>query len=387
MNILHIIPSLNPAMGGTVEVINHLSYALMARGYQVETLCLDSPDALWLDCFPFKVYALGHSLFEYRYCQYLLPWLHQNAHQYDYIIVHGLWQYPSFATWLALHNTNIPYFVYPHGMLDPWFKKTYPLKHLKKWLYWPWADYRVLRDAAGILFTSEEECSLARQSFWLYQGTEYVVNLGICAPPIDQQEQTQIFFENFPDLVGKRILLFLGRMHPKKGCDLLIEAFARVAQHDQNLHLVMAGPDQSGWQHQLEHQAQTLGIGERVSWLGLLSGDLKWGAFRAAEVFILPSHQENFGVAVVESLACATPVIISHKVNIWREIERDQAGLVVQDNLDSLVTGLEQWLTLSTVSLHTMQQNTQTCFAQRFEIQQTVEQLLDVLQNSPQQSI
>ena len=89
--------------------------------------------------------------------------------EYDAVIVHGIWQYNSFGVWRALAGTATPYFVFPHGMLDPWFKRTYPLKHMKKLLYWPWGEYRVLRDAAAVLFTSEEERQLARESFSLYQ--------------------------------------------------------------------------------------------------------------------------------------------------------------------------------------------------------------------------
>ena len=87
----------------------------------------------------------------------LLSWLRENATRYDAVIVNGIWQYHSYATWLALHRSETPYFVFTHGMLDPWFKRRHPLKHLKKWLYWPWADYRVLRDAQAVIFTCEEE--------------------------------------------------------------------------------------------------------------------------------------------------------------------------------------------------------------------------------------
>ncbi len=110
------------------------------------------------------------------------------------------------------------------------------------------------------------------------------------------------------------MILFLGRLHPKKGCDLLLEAFAKVSANDSSLTLVMAGPDQ--WDGELQRRA-----GANVLFTGMLEGSLKWSALRAAEVFILPSHQENFALSVVEALACARPVLISDRINICREVE------------------------------------------------------------------
>jgi glycosyltransferase involved in cell wall biosynthesis len=189
-------------------------------------------------------------------------------------------------------------------MLDPWFKRTYPFKHLKKWAYWPWANYRVLRDAKAVLFTTEQERQLARQSFWLYQADEVVVGYGTSAPPGAAEKQRELFLSSFPHLRGQLILLFLSRIHPKKGVDLLIEAFAASAPRDWGLQLVIAGPDQVGWQSKLQHRAVELGIADLITWPGMLTGDLKWGAFRAAHLFCLPSHQENFGIVVAEALAC-----------------------------------------------------------------------------------
>ena len=121
------------------------------------------------------MHALGPARGRYAYTARLIPWLESNAPRFEAIIVEGLWQFHGFGVWRVLHSATTPYFVYPHGMLDPWFKRTYPLKHLKKWLYWPWAEYRVLRDARAVIFTCEEERRLARESFWLYSASEAVL--------------------------------------------------------------------------------------------------------------------------------------------------------------------------------------------------------------------
>jgi glycosyltransferase involved in cell wall biosynthesis len=253
-------------------------------------------------------------------------------------------------------------------MLDPWFRRTFPLKHLKKWCYWPWGEYRVLRDAKGVLFTCERERQLARESFWLYQAREQVISYGTAAPAGDPALQRQQFLERFPELAGKRVLLFLGRIHPKKGVDLLIDAFAAVANADENLQLVIAGPDQVGWQQALQRQAEALGIADRISWPGMLRGDLKWGAFHAAELFCLPSHQENFGIAVAEALACGLPVAIGEPVNISGEVAEARAGLVHADTAEGTRDALQQWLALDGAERRAMGERGRALFVERYEI-------------------
>jgi len=397
MKILRVITSTAPTNGGPIEGIKQVSRVLASQGHRTDVACLDAPDAPWLKALPFKTYALGPGRFGYQYSKYFVPWLRQNAAKYDYVIVHGIWQYSSFGVWLALQRPlnaepRQPYFVYTHGMLDPWFKRTYPLKHLKKWLYWPWAEYRVLRDAQAVLFTCEEERVLARQSFRLYTCNEVVVNYGTAKPEGDPAVQHHAFLNQFPELRDKRLVLFLSRIHPKKGCDLLIEAFAQLIQ-DQSaiqhspetdqlpLHLVIAGPDQTGWQNQLQQQSKQLGISDRITWTGMLSGDLKWGAFHAAEVFVLPSHQENFGIVVAEALACGLPVLISNKVNIWREIAADGAGLVANDTLAGTSKLLRQWLVMPLEAKQAMRRKAQQSFNQRFNIQSTAASFIQAVQN------
>lgn len=378
MRILRVVYSANPKLGGVVEAVRLQHAPLIERGIEVEIASCDAPDSPWLKG-QLPVHALGPSKSGYGYTPHLLPWLRANAHRFDVVLVEGIWQYHSFAVWRALAGTATPYYLFPHGMLDPWFKHTYPLKHLKKWLYWPWAEYRVLRDARNVIFTCEEERLLARESFWLYKVNEKVAALGVDNPPYDCEGLASRFVSQFPHLKGKRIALYLSRIHEKKGCDILIEAFARVVKRDESLHLVMAGPDQIGWVTKLQTQAEVLGIANRITWPGMLQGEMKWGAFYAAEVFCLPSHQENFGIVVVEALACGKPVLISNKVNIWREIEADGAGLVADDTLSGTFDNLNRWLGMSSQEFDGMQAKTKTCFANRFDVQRAAERLLEII--------
>lgn len=379
LRVLHVIRSLDLAGGGPQEGLRQMAREMASQRAHVEIVSLDDPAASWASNYSVPVHFAGPALGKYGYSARLGPWLRTHAKRFDVAVIHGLWQFHGLAVRHELRRQGIPYVVFPHGMLDPWFKREYPLKHLKKWLYWPWADYRVTRDARSVLFTCEEESLLAPRSFWLYRGKPSVVGFGIAPPPVDEDRQRARFLERFPDLRGKRLLLFLSRIHPKKGCDLLIEAFARIAGRDPALQLVMAGPDQTGWQRQLAARALDLRVADRISWLGMLSGDEKWGAFRCADAFVLPSHQENFGIAVVEAMGCGVPVLISNQVNIWREIEADGGGLVEPDDLAGTLRLFERWLAMAPAERDAMRLRAQSSFRSRFLISASTARLMTTL--------
>lgn len=379
LKLLRLIRSLNPEGGGPAEGIRQITPHLDALGVTATVASLDAPDAPCLQNQPFQAIGLGPVAGGYGYRRGLPARIRSLAQQHDAVIIHGIWQYHAYATWRALRGSGIPYFVYTHGMLDPWFKRTYPLKHLKKWAYWPWADYRVLHDATAVLFTTEQERLLARQSFWLYQAKEEVVGYGTSAPPADAERHREAFLARFPHLRGQRILLFLSRIHPKKGVDLLLEAFAAVVGSDPHLQLVIAGPDQVGWQATLQQRATELGVADRITWPGMLSGELKWGAFRCAELFCLPSHQENFGIVVAEALACGLPVAIAEPVNISADVAAAGAGLVHGDTAAGTTAALLQWAAMPLAARSVMGERSKQLFDERFNFSSVAKKLIPVI--------
>lgn len=382
MRILNVTRSVDPAGGGPTENILQTGRVWKSDGHEVEVASLDSPRESFLDGYEFPLSALGpreKSASFYGYSAQMVPWLRANAARFDLVLVRGLWQYHSFAAWRALANSDVPYVVFPHGMLDPYFKGAFPLKHLKKWLYWPWADYRVIRDACATCFTAQDERISARESFWLYRPREVVVPYGTGRPPADEGKQRAAFFAAFPHLKNQQILLFLGRVHPKKGCDLLVEAFCELARHHPQWHLVIAGPDSPGLRAPLEKEIEKAGLTARVTWAGLVQNDLKWGAFRAADAFVLPSHQENFGIAVAEALACGVPVLISNRINIWREIVEDRAGFCESDTLQGTRALLETWFATDDNERAAMSKRAVECFENRFETQRGARIMLELI--------
>lgn len=393
MKLLRLIHSLDPAAGGPVQGIQQISPLLADRGVITTAVSLDAAEAPWLaaaatEPLGYRALGLGPGRGFYGYRRGVARQLQRLAADADAVVIHGIWQYQAFAGWRALRRLGRaapPYWVYPHGMLDPWFRRTYPRKHLKKWLYWPWADYRVLRDADAVCFTSDQERLLARESFWLYRAREQVVPYGIAAPPPEAAAQRRSFAARFPALAGQRLILCLARLHEKKGLDLLVRAFAPLARHDPSLQLMLAGPSSgiggSETKARLEALAREQNIADQLHLPGLLQGDLKWGALRSAELFALPSHQENFGIAVVEALACGLPVLISTAVNISSEVRQAGAGLVQPDTLEATAEALARWQALDPAGRRAMASAAEGLFADRYELGASVDRFLNLLQS------
>jgi glycosyltransferase involved in cell wall biosynthesis len=281
---------------------------------------------------------------------------------FDAIIVNGLWQYQGLSAFRAVAKSHVPYFVYAHGMLDPWSRRAHPFRYAKKFAYWLLFTRRFLRDAAAVIFTSDEEAQLAKGFFPGSDWNGYVVGNGIAEPPPFSGEAERDLMNRFPELHGRRVLLFLGRLHEKKGLDLLLRAFAATKPSERNLHLLICGSGEAAYEHALHSLAASLGLADRITWAGLTLGDAKWAALRLSELFVLASHQENFGIAIVEALAVGTPVLISDKVNIYRTIEQHGAGLVCDDNEKSLTAALSRWDSMSMEAKRTMRADARDCF-------------------------
>ena len=398
MRILRVIHSMDPAGGGPCQGIRNILPELEAIGCENEVVCLDEPEASFLGGDPFPVHALGKGSGPLQHHPALVPWLKSNLGRYDAVISHGLWLWPSLATWLALRCTSPvqsrffarskPYFVMPHGMLDPWFQKdsTRRAKALRNRLYWHFAERRVVRDASALLFTSSEEMIRSRMTFPSdppFCGID--IGYGIGDPPVLQDEGISEFRQSVPGLGGAPYLLCLCRIHPKKGIDLLLQAFLKMHRTIASTglgkipHLVIAGP---GLESEHGQNILTIARNEGASLIhvqGMLQGPEKWAALHGAEALVLPSHQENFGIAVVEALACSKPVLITDKVNIHSRINLAGAGLVNRDDLPGIEALLGEWMALGTSDRQVMGRAASDLFQREFRSRQAAERLIEAI--------
>jgi glycosyltransferase involved in cell wall biosynthesis len=348
----------------------------MQMGHHVAIATLDGPHSEWLRDWPAEIIPLGPARHYYRYSPRLIPWLREHSCSFDVIIINGTWRYSSLAVWLALRGSRTPYFLYSHGMLDPYFR-SFPWKEFKKTLFWLLFEHRVFRDARAVVFTSDEERCRARNRYWPYRIREAVVRYGIAPVPGAESALREAFYDRFPSLRGTRLLLFIGRLHPTKGCDLLIEAVARVAAADPSFHLLIVGPDEVSGRRTLTRRAQRLGIADRITWFDGVYDSFKWSIFYASEAFLLPSHRENFCIAAAEALACGKPVIITDKVGVSNQVQRYGAGIVVSDTLDSFASGLRDYLRLGPEERQPMKVAARRCYSENFSSWAAASSLLD----------
>ena len=389
MRILHVIVSMDPESGGPCQGIRNFEIGNKDSNVTRQVVCLDKNYSKYLNKDTFKINALGDGKGRWQYSKKLIPWLTVNLEKFDVVIIHGLWQYHSYAIWKVIKDLKKQYpnkklpkvLVMPHGMLDPYFQfaKGRRIKAVRNFFYWKFIENIIINNVDGLLFTCEAELLLARKTFTPYNPQkEYNVGYGVATPPVFNDHMTTSFKEHCPGLKESPYWLFLGRIHEKKGVDLLINAYKLLSnQYTAMPKLVIAGP---GLETAYGKKVQALAKGDSsksIFFTGMLSGDAKWGAYYGCEAFVLTSHQENFGISVAEALACSKPVLISDQVNIYREIKT--GGIVGSDNLESVKNIIEKWIKLSTSEKSQMSKNAFLVFKENFEIEPVSQKVNDVL--------
>jgi glycosyltransferase involved in cell wall biosynthesis len=377
MKVLHCVTTLNPKAGGSVEAGRLLALGMRRRGLHVEIVTLDSPSNRLDENWPFTIHCLGPAHGSYLYSPRLIPWLIRRAGDFDATVVHDMYRYIGYAAWRANRITGSPYYLFTHGMLDPWYNKP-SLKALKKQIFWKLAGRRMLRDAAVVLYTAEDERHLAHLSYSPFECRESVVGLGIEDPVRNARLEDSAFRRNIGLPDDQPYILFLGRITEKKRVDLLIRSFAAIYRDDAN-RLVIAGPDENGLRRRWSESPEAAVLGNRLIWTGHLDGPDKWAAIAGAEAMALISHTENFGISLAEALAMGVPVLTTNKVNIWREIVDGGAGFADEDSLQGANRVLSRWRSTSATQKMQMRSNAREVFLNYFAVDCVVRKLVDLM--------
>lgn len=335
MRVLHVIPKLAVRCGGPVTAILGMTSAQRRAGLQVHLLTTDH----WADGSVEKVECekdVFHSRFgPWQWSPELGRALKREVRNADVLNIHTLWSYPGMAAARACRAAGVPYILRPCGMLDQWSRSQ---KTVKKALYSALLERRNINSAAALWFTSEGERAGA-QSF-NYTCEDAVIPLGLAPEAFQDLPAEGSFRTLYPGLSDRLLILFLGRITPKKQTDVLLQAFAQISAEFPKASLVIAGPDEGSYLKHLKRLATHAGVADRVIFTGPLRGSEVQAAFVDAEVFVLPSLHENFGVSVIEAMACGVPVILSNLVNLAKTVQEAEAGLSVTPTVASLVSSL-----------------------------------------------
>ena len=253
--------------------------------------------------------------------------------EFDVVHIHGLYRFPPTYAAYQARKQNVPYIIRPHGALDPYlYTKSSRSVWLKR-LYERWFDLPNLHGAGAIHYTAEDERQ--RAAFLGLRAPSFVVPNGINWGRYAQLP-TRGAFRSALGLGDAPLVLFLGRLHPKKGLDLLVPAFETIRRRIVGAQLAIVGPENDRFGQQVRAWVADRGLTEAVHFVGHLDGADVIQAYVDADVFVLPSYTENFGMTVVEAMACALPVVISDQVNIYAEVAQSGAGLVTRCEADEV---------------------------------------------------
>ena len=343
LKVLHVTPSMSPAWGGPALAVAELAAALARQeiqceiltthGYRVGSGQVPTPDI------PIYSFNAGFGLAARTWTGYsgtLARFLRERVTDFDLIHIHAIWSYPAYAAYCTAKKHGLPYIFTIHGELSDWGLGQ---KALKKRIYRFFVLDRMLREAGALHAITQAE-------------KEQVRKLGFSTPVVMAANGINEFrlpspkklIQRFPQLNGKRVVLFLGRLHPKKGLDILARSFAAIAERFDDLALLVVGPDKFGTRKGMEAILNAAGLLERTVFTGLLTGEEKLAALSCADLFVLPSHSDVLGIAVLEALAARVPVVITTGCE-FPEVSAYGAGLIAEADTASIAHAMEQLLT------------------------------------------
>jgi glycosyltransferase involved in cell wall biosynthesis len=350
MKIVQVVPSISLIYGGPSQMVLGLAPALAKEGVEVTILTTDSNgdngqkpldvplnlpikqdgyEIIYFRCAPFR---------RYKFSLDLLKWLKNYAGEYDLAHIHALFSPISSAAAMVCRQQNLPYILRPLGTLDP--ADLQKKKQLKK-LYVEIFERRNLAGAAAIHFTSDQEAKVSER--FGIKTRDLVLPLGV--KPTQKNYQSAIRSQlGIPK--DMPLVLFMSRIDPKKGLNLLIPALEKLLDKGYKFHFVLAGtnPQDPDYEQKIKSQIENSPLRSHTTITGFVTGELKASLLQAADLFVLPSYYENFGIAVAEAMVAGIPVVISDQVHIWQQVSDSESGWVGTTDVSALFELLQQAL-------------------------------------------
>lgn len=377
MKVLHVIPSLAAAHGGPSKALPLMAEALAGHGIQVDVATTDDDGpGKTLDSIPhsapvqqngFRVFYFHKQTEFYKVSIPMFLWLVKHVSDYDLVHIHAVFSFSTIAAGWACRMRRVPYIVRPLGVLNTWGMRN-RRRLIKAWSF-RLLDKPVLDHAAAIHYTARQELNEAAPLN--IDSRPVVIPLGIHLQPFESLPSPAEFHTRFPETLGKPVVLFLSRLDPKKNIELLLDAFQKV---DPPAHLVIAGSGNSDYVARLKARAADLRLQNRVTWTGHLEGEEKLSALAAATLFVLPSHSENFGIALLEAMAAGCACLSSPGVALGVDASTQDAVKVVPPRSDEWTNAINALL-MSPESRHRLGQRAQSTSRNRYSTQAMSEAL------------
>lgn len=346
MRVLHLV-GFYPEIGGPFTVVKTLCTKLAQKGIKIKVLSpipknYDRTRLGFIKDLPFKVEYIEEQLPRYIWPSFSLKFLNKiKENDADLVHVAGIFDFYTFA----LLFSDKKYIFSSHGTF---MKEAYNMirpKKIKKDIYMKLLGKKILDRAKVIHLLTNEEKGHFLNFYPEYENKVKIIPNGIDISEFDVEISKEEILNKYPPLKNKKIILFLGRLNWIKGLDLLIPAFYKLSLERKDVHLLIAGKDDGdGYEEKLRMWVKQYKLDNNVTFTGLLTGKDKVSAFKIADVFVLPSYSENFGVAVIEAMACGVPVVVSDKVGICKEVQEHKAGLIVKTEVKSIYQGLKKML-------------------------------------------
>ena len=374
--ILRIISSLDPEYGGPPAAIVDSTIALNKIGFKVDIVTHDNKESQFVKIKNTTIHNLGPSLLgDYNLNFKFTKWLIQNRSKYDLFIVHGLWQFNTLAARLFLKKK---YYVFVHGQLDPSYKKFF-FNKIKKFIYWNLIEKKNLKDSKFILLTNKKEKDLLNDTYVNTKGLKKkVVDYGILEPKYDTSKVKKIFYKKFKSLKDKDFYIYLGRFHNKKGCEIIMNAVKYFSLRKKPINVLMCGSNNI-YKKYLQKISKDLNIEKNIIWSNFLKNDIKLGALLSSKAMLLPSYGENFGVALVEAMACGIPVLTTNKVNIYNYIIENNAGYISSPNNVNFIKIINKFENLKKSNITQLKKNAYRCFKNNFLLSKKIKILAEYI--------
>ena len=347
MKLLVVVPSLGAVYGGPSKSVIELTQALGKSGIHVDLVStnangkdvIDLPVKTWVQRDNYRVQVFPcKTIGDYKLSISLTQWLFQHVRDYDIVQTNAIFSLPNLPAYLACRWNNKPYVVIPRGMLEPW---ALSYKAKKKKIYYDLIEKPALKRASAIQMLASTEAAQIKP---LNLQSPLVISPNVIhRQDFEALPTGQSFYEQFPETKDKKVILFLGRIDPKKGLDLLATAFGRAKKQFPNIHLVVAGPDNIGFLPTVKQYFTDNQCLDSVTFTGILTGQIKYSALVAADYYVAPSYSEGFSMSVLEGMAAGLPCIITTGCN-FPEAAKANAAHVVPIDATAITNALLDYL-------------------------------------------